>query len=105
MSVRIGFDGFDFYTESSVQTDCFLYMHLAEHVLSCKSGILICRTICTAALSISYMLFEEVLPRRSNPHVTDLVVPWMCCYGISSVVRFSQPYYFVFQHIQIDMLG
>ena len=35
------------------------------------------------------MLFEEVLPRRSNPHVTDLVVPWMCCYGISSVVRSS----------------
>ena len=64
-------------------------MHLAEHVLSCKSGILMCRTICTAALSISYMLFEEVLPQRSNPQVTDLVVPWMCCYGISSVVRSS----------------
>ena len=32
------------------------------------------------------MLFKEVIPHSSDPRIKDLVIPWVCCYSIASVV-------------------
>ena len=89
ISVRIGFDSFDFYTESPVQTGCFsstCIFQRACDVMQIRSLACIIGQR-AAALFCSYMFFKEVLPQRSNPNVADLAIPWMCCYSISSVVR------------------
>ena len=39
------------------------------------------------ALCCSYMLFVEVLPLRSEDYLDGLVVPWVCFYAVSSLVR------------------
>ena len=43
ISVRIGFDGLDFYTESLVQTDCFPQHAFGRICDSMHIGLLTCR--------------------------------------------------------------